>query len=834
MTRWVLRKFKEEGIGDGMRFFDAEGLRVELGRRVGLEWRRGAAEAALAVKAAARDEGGAAARDAGGVAEACDALARAGWHLGQLGLEEGMGRRVRRSLERAGGVAGIFDRRVAERLAELDVRLCCFAGDATHWPDLGLLGMAAAHSRDLEMYVPSPRLPADELQREWIEALEERLGLERATCPESGFASENETLVARLERSGIDSRKEAHAPGLLVGREWADEVGLVCGQVRTWLEEGAAAAGPIGVIGPEDSAAAVAVAEGLEKAGVRVEHRGRKREPGGVYLILEQVARYHLAGHDIEELIELARLLWVSRREEGWEALEPMAVRAALDYAFQAAQSRNGRILARTLPGRRDAVWAAVRGLVEALGRWEGDFEWPALCEKWAALLAGMRLPADAVALPGGLFEQERLPGRAFMEWVAEELEARRRLDVAPPDYAALAPVVVTTFADAAQQTWERLIFLDSNEHVWPAPILENPFLTDAARAGLNRNRKESARLLTTRDLRALEQARFLDLVEHCRGGIAFAGVLLEQSEAGDRAQPNEWVLRALLETAEPEEAYPPGRWEASARRVEPEAPPALEEAERAHLEMVHGSRRNGTMPFDRYQFNYHETKLEPGAWSATALDEAITCPATFALRELFGAEACEGFARAEGAAVGNRAHAWLGRILGLRDRLARPGPASGDEAKLARECATARRELEEWYGAEELDVPLWWEGTLRKTEWATRRCLREVRGWLEGRYCAMEQKLAVTVRTPAGPLMLKGRIDVLISDGPELEGARVRIFDFKTGRSAAPALATMANGQGAQFGAYYLMARDAGAVEAVIGIIKPEAQARDVFAARG
>jgi hypothetical protein len=239
-------------------------------------------------------------------------------------------------------------------------------------------------------------------------------------------------------------------------------------------------------------------------------------------------------------------------------------------------------------------------------------------------------------------------------------------------------------------------------------------------------------------------------------------------------------------------------------------------------------------MPFDRYQFNYHETKLEPGAWSATGLDEAITCPATFALRELLGAESTAGWlpARNEGAAVGNRAHRWLGRILGLGDHLAPPRPATDDDQKLARELAAARRELEDWYGAEGLPLPLWWESCLRKTAWATRRCLREVRGWLDGGYCAMEQKLAVTVRTPSGPLPLKGRIDILISDIPGLSGASLRMFDFKTGRGQAPTLSTLQRGSGAQFAAYYLMARDAGAAKAVIGIIKPEDRALDVFAA--
>jgi len=823
--RWLLRKFEEAGIAD-VAIFDAEGLREELARRAGIGCYSPDVTAFVASVAA-----GDAVGNPGALAEACDALARARWHLNRLGVDAAVSRRLQRTFERTGVIAGMLERRLMEVAPPQAVRLCCVGWDAVRWPDLGLLDLAVAMTRSCDFFVPSPRLPADALQREWIEALEQRFGLERVICAESGFSSDNEALVARLENSQLASRAEVRAPGLLVGRSWGDQVRLVCSQVTDWLAEKPALELPIGIIAPEDSASAVAVAEALEKAGVRVEHVGRMREPGMGLLIAEQVARYHLNGHDVGELIELANMLWLYARES-WSALEPEAVRDAVGRAFQVAQSRNARILAQALPRKSDAVWAAACELIDGLGRWDGDFEWTALRDKCVAMLTGLRVPMEELGSVlirmHGLFNDERVPGRAFMEWLADHLAARRRTDVASPDYPGLAPVVVTSFVDAAQQTWGRLIFLDSNEHVWPAPIVVNPFLPDAARMKLNQNRQESGRLLTTHDMRALDQARFLDLLEHCRGAIAFAGVLLEQTEAGSDAQPNEWVLRALLESEEG--VFPPAIWAASAQSCAGPAPVALDDEERAHLSLVDGSRRNGTMPFDRYLFNFHETKLEPGAWSATDLDQAVTCPATFALREIFDAAAPEPLLRAEGAAVGNRAHRWLGRILGLPDHLVAVKAGSNDEGKLAGELEAARRELEEWYRAEGLAMPMWWETCLRKTAWATRRCLREVRGRLDGEYCAMEQRLAVTVQTPRGPLLLKGRIDILISDRPEFAGARVRMFDFKTGRGAAPTLATLANGQGAQFAAYYLMARDAGAAEAVIGIIKPEERARDVF----
>jgi len=823
-ARWLSRKLDAAGI-TGIRLFDAAGLRDALARLAAMDpLPRNAATAAFAAKVAA----GPTLRNPAALVEASDTLARAGWHLNQLAFDPALARRVHRTLDHAAVIPGIFDRRLRAALNAIPARVCCIGWDARHWPDLALLDLAAEKAASFEMHVPSPRLPADALQREWIETLEQRLGLERLTSPESGFTSENEPLVARLENSQLAARAEAPAPLLLVGREWPDQVRLVTAQVLSWLKENPSPDAPVGIIAPEDSPTAIAVAEALASAGVSIEHPHRVPEPAGPARIIAQVARYHLSAHDVPDFLELTQLLWLENRE-AWRDLEPGPVREALDHAFQEAQSRNTRILAGALPRRSDPVWTAIRALVATLGRWDDALPWPALRKKWETLQASLRLPPETLGPEWprirALFRQEPIPGQDFMEWLAAQ-----RPDTPAPDRFSPVPVVVTTFTHAAQQTWDRLIFLDSNEHIWPAPIAATPFLPDAIRVRLNSGRHDSAHLLTTRDLRSLDQARFLELIEHCRRSIAFAGVLLAPTAPGDHAQPNEWVLRALLETSGGHSA--PDLWTAAAQAAPPEPPLPLDPDEHSHLARVHASRRNPLMPFDRYQFNYNETKLEPGAWSATDLDDAVTCPATFALRVLFDAEPTAAWSptREEGAAVGNRAHRWLRRVLGVGDQLAPPISSPDAEARLFRELTAARIELEQAYAAEGLPVPIWWETCLRKTAWAARRCLREVRQWIDGRYCSMEQKLALEVHTPSGSLLLKGRIDILISDRPEIPGATLRMFDFKTGRGDAPSLATLARGKGAQFAAYYLMARDAGAAEAVIGIIKPEDHARDVF----
>ncbi len=826
--RWLARKFARAGIS-GIRVLDAEELRTELALAAGIPPPPAAAAVNFAVRVAAGT--GESARTAQALAGACDDLARAAWHTSQLGLETSTARRLHRTLEQNALLPGFLDRRLRETLPEQPLRLCCVGWDAVRWPDLALIEVAAAKFASFEMFVPSPRLPADAVQREWIETLERRLELERVTCPESGFVSGNDALVARLENSDLASHAEAQAPDLLVGREWPDQVRLVCAKVRGWLDAAPGTDAPVGIVAPEDSPAAIAVAEALRAAGVMVESAGRARELAPALLILEQTACYHLGGADLVDLLELTRLLWLHGRED-WAAIEPEPARDALKRAFKIAQSRNARILSRAMPARQDRCWRGICDLIEGLGRWEEAVNAAALRGKWDALVSALRLPPEAAtsAWPGDFFKGGKIPGRIFMEWLADHIAAERR-SARPPERQSGAPVVVATFAGAARQTWDRLIFLDSNEHVWPLGIAENPFLPDAARARLNRTR-EAGHLLTARELNLLEQSRFLDIVEHCRNPVCFAGVLLEQTEAGESAQPNEWVLRALIESSL-DGAFPTDQWAASAQAFPAAAATELEPAERKHLEIVHGSRHNATMPFDRYQFSFHESKIEFGAWSATALDKAIACPATFALEQIFDAEATVDWtpARSEGMAVGSRAHKWLRRIIGLSDHLSPTAPARSDAERLAAQLGEARSELETWYGAEGLPLPIWWETCLRKTAWATGRCLREVRASLDGGFSAMEQTLAVSVRTAAGPLPLKGRIDLLISDRAELAGARVRMFDFKTGRGGTPTVSTLQSGEGAQFAAYYLMARDAGAAEAMIGIIKPEARAEEVFA---
>jgi hypothetical protein len=831
-ARWFARKLGGEEM-QRLRIFDAAEMRAELARVADVApIGEGNAVAAFFVKTVT----GRPRPDARPLTAAAEELARAGWYLNKLETEQPEAQRLQRALSDYPLLPGFFEREIRKAVPTKIAHLCCVGWDAAQWRELALLDLAVHAAGSVEMYVPAPRLPADALQREWIETLEERYGLARQVCAASEFESRNDALVSRLEKSGLGAGEVAQ-PLLIVGREWEDEVGLVCETVLRWVKE-KERSGPIGIVGAEKSPTARAVARALAGWGLKVETPGRAMELSSAKLIAEQIARYHLNDRDVMEFAELARLLWMHGGKR-WKALEPAGVQDALERAFRTAQTRNSRILMQAQPWLKDGLWITLGELAEMLGRWDAEVvRWITLRDKWSALCEAFELSPDAQwrEVLNRVFVEEQIGDRDFFEFILECAgEERRR--ISRPDYMIRAQVVVTKFADAAQQDWGGLIFLDSTEGAWRIAQEENRFLTDAMRARLNANRKEAGRLLTMRDARLIEEARFLELLEHCRGEIGFAGALLEQTESGAPAQPNEWVLRTLLETAHGKS--PIELWNQSARTSAPNDG-KLALAERKHLEIVHSSRRNGTMPFDRYQFDFNEARLDlsddlfliGGAWSVTDLDSAITCPATFALKKMFGAERAVWWspARIEKIAVGNRVHRWLGHALGQGAEFSDVPSARDAERRLAQAAGASRRELEEWFASENLPLPLWWETCLRRAQWAARRCLREVLGAIDGGLCAVELNIKVAVETPLGTVPLKGRMDLVLSDKAELRDANVRIYDFKTGRGDVPSMKSLENGKGWQFAAYYLMARDAGAATASIGIVRSEGQPREVF----
>ena len=360
--------------------------------------------------------------------------------------------------------------------------------------------------------------------------------------------------------------------------------------------------------------------------------------------------------------------------------------------------------------------------------------------------------------------------------------------------------------------------------------------------------------LLTAGDRVRLDACRLYATLENAAvdARLAFASVRLEPGDPGREAHPNEWSLRCWIESASAAERAADGwltRWRGATCRAVPGNRPGkgLGAGEAEHLEEIFGRRRDPERPFDEYGFDFRtlgaapaagELAFEP-AWNARDLAGARERPATFALARIFGVSpAGDGAvpAKAEAWAVGRLAHRWVRKtlnggpeptLLGA-DRVAH-ALGQGLERTRRDEENALRRSLGL---AESGELPPWWRSVLAKTGWATRRCLEELAGRVAedprgAAYFCMGREWDAAIPTPAGPLRLRGRSDLLLLDQPSLTGAACLVVDVKTGGSGgAPTIKDAAEGRTLGLAAELFLAVAAGAdpARSAVGVLHPEA----------
>jgi PD-(D/E)XK nuclease superfamily protein len=839
-AQWIRRRALDDGLTlFGIRFFEASLLRQELCALLDVEaggLGRETLEFLLKTEASnGDDESLAIRRNAGACLRALDDLGAAGWHTDRRARQwlPAGSRPLLRTLAQSRSWTPALDAELFEKSATCAAPLltCFFGWDAGHWPHGNLLRATARASRECAVFAPSPRPAAQSLRMDWINAVEAWLGVEHSVCADSGFESSNETLVARLERIG--ERDPVRIPvQLIAGRRWADEIDAVRDHVLAWLA--AELSGRLAIVVPRRSPSSAEIIRQLAAAGVvLLDNVGERTHAEPEQAIQLAIARYHAGGHDVGALLDVVRQL-NERAGERWAWLNPEDAHGELHEAFAAAQSRNARLLA----GRLDDNGAAARlaQLIEHLGRWPERLGWNEARRRWEECVGKFGLATDVIeplwSRAGELLGAREISARDFFEYLIELLSGTgsRRAPKADEPYAR---VVVTTFAQAADQSWDALVFLDANEGIWPLRATENPFLDDDARASLNATRGgKFGRLLTSRDADTLEEARMLDLLENCRGQVAFAFAQRDAVEHGRESYPNEWALRCIVESSSgfaPREALKNAQRAVAVHR---RAPAPLDAGERDHFAAVHASRLDRARPFDEFLFDFHGIDPVERAWAAGDLDGAVNCPATFALKQIFHAEPVDdyAFARSEPWAVGRLAHAWIAHALGGSSGFA-PFTWSDDVPLRLRDATLSERHaLAELFAAEQLELPVWWLSVLKKTEWSVRGCLDAVRE-LGLPFFATEFPLNVEVATPSGTLKLRGRADFIASDRSELAGAAVQIVDFKTGGTQAPSMSSLGKGHGHQFASYRLMARDLGAASARVGIARPDEVKLELFA---
>ncbi len=902
-ANWIKQRLLSEGISVfGVQFLNASALRRELCLRAGMAppaFGRETLQFLLRLhashSAASGPEWSAVARHPAACLAALDDFAAAGW-LDELGLVDDMLPSALADwlpqLRATGSWAVDIDKRLAGFFADAPrssppLSACVFGWDANAWDRFDLLSATVRAAGSAYLYTPLPRGTSESIQQSWLEACETAFGVERRDCDDSGFVSAQSALADRLEGANLDAdATDVPAPELLTGVDGPDMVALVCDHAAKWLTATAHqkpatainAADRLAILCPGRNPTAVALVRALTDAGIAVEDDvGELPQPALAVQIQRAMVDYHMDRAGLDPLLAIIELL--NEHAAVWDGksarvlreflpLDPVEVRRALRDAFAEVQHHSARQLSAAVSFARTPVAKPLRSLIAHLGEWPESLPWDEALDRWQEGLAGLGLTTEVLEPHWSRLRTlpvpEAVPATAFFHYLTSILDgvAVRR---DPDANHRFARVVVTTLEGAAGQTWGGAVLLDSNEGAWPLYPPENPFLGDLARHFLNARRVEAladepgafrGHLLTASDRAQLEHFHLLELLQNCRGPLAFAAASRDPSDPNKEYYPNEWVLRCLVESGQATggEGHLLDRWRRTVRRTRRPLPP-LGKSDGAHLHAVWTGRRDPATPFDEYLFNF-VTLTGPDelpwaeAWSARELDAASNRPATFALAQIFGAKSWHdddrSLTRGEGWTVGRLVHRWLHVALEATKEPRRLTAADWTRA-LTDGLRRARAETESGLrsrlavavppvtGATALPaLPLWWQGVLRKTSWATRRCLEtlaETAARQPGNplWLCMNQTFQSELATGSGPLRLRAQSDVVLLDRPEFEGAACQLIDIRTGSVSVvspPSAKDFERGQGLPMVATLLLALAIGAKQesSHAGVVHPEA----------
>ncbi len=902
-ANWIKRRLLSEGVSlFGIQFFNAASLRNAFCLRRGLHPpapSKDTLKLILRLRALERLEGHAeitsVARHPGACLAALEDFAAADWledapqwrHdiLPPL-LDDWLA-----ELRGSGDWSPAIDRQLLDGPAAAGgppLALCVFGWDASFWPSFNLLVAAADEAQSAWVFAPSPRGSSLEVQMEWQMALEEHFAGVFEVCPSMGFLSAHGDMIGRLEGTDLisdDSRSAS--PELLVGLDVDDATVLTRDFVARWLDAHPAPdTCPDGddlprlvILSPRRDLSAVALLRALAAAGIDVEDEiGEVPEPSLAVQLQRAILAYHHDKADMEGLLGIVELLnehvgvWDGQDASRLRAVFPLdvaEVRRVLHSAFGEVQHHSVRVLRDVFARSRSEAARPLRRLVDHLGHWPELIDWSDALGRWQRCLEGLGLSTELLEPLWSQLQRLAIhapvPSAVFFQFLGGVLEcapARR----SPDGMHRYARVVLTTLSGAIGQTWGAALFLDSNEGAWPLYPDENAFLDDSLRTRLNQRRAEYSDspdapwrgyLLTSSDLAQLEHFRFMEILDNCTGPVAFAGLARDPAEPGKELYANEWALRCLLETGQPlaEGEKLLDRWHEAIRRTKRSAA-ALPRAERVHLRTIFDARRDADAAFDEYGFNF-EGLTSPDelpwtdAWSVRDLETAWTHPATFALKQIFGVSSgqAEGreLLRGEGWMVGRLVHQWVPAALGggfePREMTPRDWQAALDEG-----LAAARRGTEAVLnealgggaaGATDSALPLWWRSTLRKADWAARRCLEGLAataadgqaGWL-----TLNRRFHGDVGTATGLLRLQASCDVVLSSAPLLDAASCQMIDLRTGSAAArsPTAGSFEQGQGLNLAALMSLALREGALpgQTRVGIVHPDVVHPDLLPA--
>ena len=482
-----------------------------------------------------------------------------------------------------------------------------------------------------------------------------------------------------------------------------------------------------------------------------------------------------------------------------------------------AEDGRSGRDAGREDLRRMAAVllpaWPARVTLAEAASRLR------AVAEAW-----GLALPEGFETLPAFAAREPRSWPR---ELVADLVLAFLPETVDAPEPAGkargFAPLVLTTRRRAEGLPWARMILAQANAGEWPRRREPNPWLDDGARRSLNRGGRGLAALVTSEEASGLERAGYDRLAGDAAVALAVSAAARDEADPDRELAPNGFLERLLWRRGERRPRAALARAAVPARgRTGPGPAEGAAPMDPRWLETRLG-RRDPTRPFDACFLcidlvDTDEAPL-PERLSPSTLEKGVADPAVLWFRGLLGLEAARRgpLERAMSLRRGQTAHRLLAEAV-------RPEGCRQGEWGAMREEADARARLERGLAAERARRPAgqwYWEAEHGRLEALCRALLTRFYANGEGDQVVVEAWLpeAAKLTLPGWTIPLHGRIDVARADRPGWAGARVHLYDYKSGvaEKALDAARMAAKAESLQLALYLDAVRSLGAAEARI-----------------
>jgi hypothetical protein len=740
-----------------------------------------------------------------------EALLRAGLraeHFPAPELREAFGELVAWAGRHGYGLAALDDqadlvRDPPEGTPPVADRLLILAGGPEGWSEFfGHLALARrCHS--VCVVAAEPDLSRGDSQDDpWVDAWEKALDVASVPIdderpPESGASPEGARVI--------------------VGESRSDEMELVADHVEELLAGGARS---IAVVFPGAGASHARLRSALGERGVA--HADLIGAAGTVPVdtrIQARLVDLYERGCRLEELLAL----WPLLQAHGFTELAQGDARRVCEGLHERTQSHRFEPHVSELEADDDKAKREVGKVARVLMP-----AWPERLTPAAALglfesardRLGLEVPAGWSALVefAGRVTEE-MPARALLGAIRSFIPEKGPL-AREPGRSVFARVTLTTLRRAVGVAWSHTIFVSANDVPPPKSLQPSCWLPDESRTRL---RGAEGRLpigLPTSAERKAAERRLRDAVRDDTGRqVAYSAACHDDDDPEIALGPDSTLERVLL--AKGLLPDPKGAVGALARLARRRSPAAFGAPVPPGWLDVWSGRRDPSRPFDSYFLGDPGSPV-PDSLAAIQIERGAKDPASLWFDAVLGTRRIEWrpLVRSREKTVGILVHRLLSRAV-------RGERAGGDFFRI-KERAAAGDVLAEELARLRAQWPRdrYWDSFHLDVERAAGQLLGQVYTIGRGAYGAAEVKLPSEASLPLAPdlaIGVRGRMDLVLSDAPQWDGAEVQIVDFKTGKGAALTAKAM-GGKGVllQLGVYLAAVRSLGASGSV-WMLKPE-----------